>query len=67
MLNELHKKIKSSEFQEPLSALSNPLEKEFCTKVAKGEEGGQIRELLFAADFAIGDRIYFFNKTKNNY
>lgn len=66
MLKELHQKITAREPQEPFSALSNPVEKEFCTRVAKGEEGAQIRELLFSSDFSIGDRIYFFKETRNN-
>lgn len=64
MLKDLRQRIVRADGEKPVSALSNPLEKEFCTRVAKGDEGDRTVELLFYADFSIGDRFYFFSETQ---
>ena len=66
MLKDLRERILRGDGEKPVSALSDPLEKEFCTRVVKADEGNRTLELLFSADSSIGDRFYFFDKTKGN-
>lgn len=66
MLKNLREMITKNPTQNPLMTLSDPIEKEFCTRVVKKDASKRALELLFAADLSIGDRFYFFDKTTRN-